>query len=76
MKKRCNETIEFTIKKYKIATKKLKDDQKYYNSIMKIMIQKSEVDKEEYESGYLTSEPLFDLSIQLGFDSNGNKFML
>ena len=65
LKKRCNETIEFAIKRYKIATKKLKDDQNYYNSIMKIMIQKSEVDKVEYESGYLTSEPLFDLSYSL-----------
>ena len=32
---------------------------------MKIMIEKSEIDKVEYESGYLTPESLFDLSYSL-----------
>ena len=76
MKKRCNEIIEFTIQIYRNTMKKLKDNQRYYNSLKKIIIENSEIDKEEYESGNLLSESLIDLSYSLEHHPRGNKFML
>ena len=57
--------IEFTIQKYKSVTKKIKDDQRYFNSVKKIIIENSEIDKEEYESGNILSESLIDLQYSI-----------
>ena len=65
MKKRCNEIIEFTIQIYRNTMKTLKDNQRYYNSLKKRIIQYCQIDKEEYESGNLLSESLIDLSYSL-----------
>ena len=55
MNKRCNEIIEFTIKSYKNAIQKIADEQKYYNTIKKRIIEKSEIDKEVHERGFFSS---------------------
>ena len=65
MKKRCNDIIQFTIQIYRNTMKKLKDNQRYYNSLKKRIIENSQIDKEEYESGNLLSRPLIDLSYSL-----------
>ena len=65
MQKRCNEIIELTIQKYRNAIKKIKDDQRYFNLIKKVIIENSEIDKEEFESGNILSESLFDLEYNI-----------
>ena len=50
MTKRCSEIIKFTLQNYKNATKKITNDQKYYNSTKRKLIQSREIDKSEYET--------------------------
>lgn len=47
MQKRCNEILEITLKKYSNTIKKIKDAQRYYNSINKIIIENSEIATEK-----------------------------
>ena len=53
MKKRCNEIIEYTIQKYKNTNEKAKRPATFY-SIRKMIIEFSEMDKDEYETRSLT----------------------
>ena len=65
MKKRCSDIIELTIQAYRNATKKIKDDQRYYNCIRKMIIETSEMDKEAYESGLFLSDSVHDLQYNI-----------
>ena len=65
VKKRCSEIIEYTIQRYKNVIKKLNDDQKYYNSIKKMLIENSEIDKEEHKTRFLLSETAVQFSHNL-----------
>ena len=65
MKKRCSEIIEYTIQSYRNAMKRLKDDQKYFNSIKKMIIEYSEIDKDEHETRFLLSETPVEFSHNL-----------
>ena len=65
MKNKCREIIEFTMEAFRRSTKKLNEDQKYFNSIRKMIIEKSEVDKEAYESGFILSDSVIGLTDNL-----------
>ena len=63
--KRCAEIIEFAIKKCRITTNKLIEDEKYYNLIMKMVIQENQLEREEFEKGFILSDLVFTSSPNL-----------
>ena len=55
MKKRLSEIIESAIQNYRNATKELWNYQQYYKLLKESIMQRDEIDREEYEAGSLLS---------------------
>ena len=60
IKKRCDEIIEFTLKKYKNTIKKLNDQLHYYHKKKKLILEGSELDKHDYETRLYLSESIIE----------------